>query len=120
MIAGTLVPPSDTRAQARGVDNDAGSGGGSGVLLDNEASPALPLDSGHQLSTPQPISGGHVVGGGGGGGDAQTLMRELAAGRPGVERIAPFLPTHVDLRLISVCAQEFKGMSRHAVVMERV
>ena len=63
------------------------------------------------------ISGG---GGGGGGADEETLIRQLAAGRPGVARVAPFLPRHRLLRLVSVCAQEFKGMSRHAVVMERV
>ena len=49
-----------------------------------------------------------------------ATIRRLSAGRPGVARVAPFLPKHRDLRLVSVCAQEFKGMSRHAVVMERV
>ena len=28
-------------------------------------------------------------------------------------------PTHPALRLIGTCAQEFKGMTRHAVIMEK-
>ena len=45
--------------------SDGGGGGGGGVLLGNGTSGATPLDSGRQLSAPQPISGG---GGGRGGG----------------------------------------------------
>ena len=28
-------------------------------------------------------------------------------------------PTHPALRLVGTCAQEFKGMTRHAVIMEK-
>lgn len=39
--------------------------------------------------------------------------------RRNVEDLRRVLPSHPQLRLVGICTQNFKGMSRHAVVMER-
>lgn len=49
-------------------------------------------------------------GGGGGGGSDANITKQLLR----------VLPQHPNMRLVSISVQEFKGMSRHAVVMERL
>jgi len=58
--------------------------------------------------------------GGSGAGVAGEVVDEEAGRQRRREQLLLALPRHPALRLVALCTQEFKGMFRHAVVMERV
>ena len=67
---------------------------------------------------PAPTAVGVGNGVGNGGGDGSVLP-PMVPGQDGYDALVAALPRHPGLRLVCICAQEFKGMTRHAVVMAR-
>ena len=48
-----------------------------------------------------------------------SVRPPMIPGQDGYDALVAAVPRHPGLRLVSICAQEFKGMTRHAVVMAR-